>query len=282
MALVATTAFINLTQGTAWEPTRIEIGTGNRAVPADVSNGWNVTALMTRFSPVREKTNPPMDNVGQSLAVDWQDGVTGDSVAYTFNEAGLFVTPAGGAEFMAFYESEATGAIGTKTAGGIYLHRFRVIKNGAAITSGTFNVSLTVPAIEFATEAEAQERTEASQALDKALSVRRGWQQVVAWWGALATIPQNKLPLLDVSKIPDLAISKITGLTAVLAAKADIVSPVLTGNPRAPTPAAGDNDTSIATTAFVNTYTDAVVIHTTQTSYDNASDSDNQIHMLAV
>jgi hypothetical protein len=33
---------------------------------------------------------------------------------------------------------------------------------------------------------------------------------------------------------------------------AKIASPALTGNPTAPTPAAGDNDTSIATTAFVN------------------------------
>jgi hypothetical protein len=31
-------------------------------------------------------------------------------------------------------------------------------------------------------------------------------------------------------------------------------SPVFTGNPTAPTPTAGDNDTSLATTAFVNTY----------------------------
>lgn len=37
--------------------------------------------------------------------------------------------------------------------------------------------------------------------------------------------------------------------------KADIASPAFTGNPTAPTPTAGDNDTSLATTAFV---TDAV------------------------
>lgn len=40
------------------------------------------------------------------------------------------------------------------------------------------------------------------------------------------------------------------------ALKAPIASPVLTGDPKAPTPAPGDNDTSIATTAFV---TSAVV-----------------------
>ena len=34
---------------------------------------------------------------------------------------------------------------------------------------------------------------------------------------------------------------------------ARIADPVFTGNPTAPTPTAGDNDTSIATTAFVTT-----------------------------
>jgi hypothetical protein len=42
-------------------------------------------------------------------------------------------------------------------------------------------------------------------------------------------------------------------LTAALAAKAPLASPALTGSPTAPTPTAGDNDTSIATTAFVTT-----------------------------
>jgi len=37
------------------------------------------------------------------------------------------------------------------------------------------------------------------------------------------------------------------------AEKANLVSPVFSGDPRSPTPTAGDNDTSIATTAFVQT-----------------------------
>lgn len=52
--------------------------------------------------------------------------------------------------------------------------------------------------------------------------------------------------------------SDITNLTTDLAAKAPLASPVLTGNPTAPTPTAGDNDTSIATTAFV-TAADAAI-----------------------
>src|SRR6478736_2713696 len=39
--------------------------------------------------------------------------------------------------------------------------------------------------------------------------------------------------------------------TTVAASYAPLASPVLTGDPKAPTPLAGDNDTSIATTAFV-------------------------------
>lgn len=42
-----------------------------------------------------------------------------------------------------------------------------------------------------------------------------------------------------------------TTMTAALAAKAPLASPTFTGNPLAPTPAATDNGTSIATTAFV-------------------------------
>jgi hypothetical protein len=41
--------------------------------------------------------------------------------------------------------------------------------------------------------------------------------------------------------------------STALSAKADLASPALTGTPTAPTPSAGDNDTSIATTAFVST-----------------------------
>ena len=40
---------------------------------------------------------------------------------------------------------------------------------------------------------------------------------------------------------------------AALNLKANLASPTFTGDPKAPTPAAGDNDTSIATTAFVAT-----------------------------
>lgn len=46
-------------------------------------------------------------------------------------------------------------------------------------------------------------------------------------------------------------LSSQTDLQSALNAKADLSSPTFTGDPKAPTPATGDNDTSIATTAFV-------------------------------
>jgi hypothetical protein len=48
-------------------------------------------------------------------------------------------------------------------------------------------------------------------------------------------------------------ISDITSLQAALDAKAALASPTFTGDPKAPTPSPGDNDTSIATTGFVTT-----------------------------
>jgi hypothetical protein len=50
--------------------------------------------------------------------------------------------------------------------------------------------------------------------------------------------------------------STVVNLVSDLATKAPLASPVFTGDPTAPTPATGDNDTSIATTAFVQTAVD--------------------------
>lgn len=46
--------------------------------------------------------------------------------------------------------------------------------------------------------------------------------------------------------------ANIAGMTALLAAKAALASPTFTGDPKAPTQASSDNDTSLATTAFVH------------------------------
>jgi len=49
-----------------------------------------------------------------------------------------------------------------------------------------------------------------------------------------------------------------TTMTTALGLKAPLASPAFTGNPTAPTPATSDNDTSIATTAFVKAVTAAM------------------------
>jgi hypothetical protein len=61
---------------------------------------------------------------------------------------------------------------------------------------------------------------------------------------------------------------------------AKLASPALTGNPTAPTPTAGDNDTSIATTAFVTTADNAVktqLIGTASTGMDTMGEIENFI-----
>lgn len=51
----------------------------------------------------------------------------------------------------------------------------------------------------------------------------------------------------------DTSIATTAFVQGELAAKAPLASPALTGNPTAPTPSQGDNDTSLATTAYVQT-----------------------------
>jgi hypothetical protein len=97
------------------------------------------------------------------------------------------------------------------------------------------------------------------------------WTEVVAnpTWSTLtgkpATFPPTvPIPWTDVSGKPatfpptvPIAQADITGLVTDLGLKAPLASPVFTGNPTAPTPSTGDEDTSIATTAFVQTAVDS-------------------------
>jgi len=65
------------------------------------------------------------------------------------------------------------------------------------------------------------------------------------------TITKSSLGLGNVDNTTDSAKPVSTAQQTALDLKAPLSSPALTGNPTAPTPTAGDNDTSIATTAFV-------------------------------
>jgi hypothetical protein len=64
-------------------------------------------------------------------------------------------------------------------------------------------------------------------------------------WADITGKPATFPPTLPITE------GDVTNLVGDLALKAPLASPVFTGNPTAPTPTAGDNDTSIATTAFV-------------------------------
>ena len=78
MALIPTPDYLAVVAaGTAQDFTKLATGEGNRAVPADVTAGWPVTALLTPFNPVREIANPPGGATGNTHAVDWQDGSRG-------------------------------------------------------------------------------------------------------------------------------------------------------------------------------------------------------------
>lgn len=65
-------------------------------------------------------------------------------------------------------------------------------------------------------------------------------------WTSITGKPSTFPPTLPIAQ------SGITNLVSDLALKAPLASPTFTGDPKAPTPTAGDNDTSIATTAFVS------------------------------
>lgn len=75
--------------------------------------------------------------------------------------------------------------------------------------------------------------------------------QAVALVGGLT--PSNSTPLMDAVGAPGVAAQASRGdhVHPSDTTKAPLASPAFTGNPTAPTPAPGDNDTSIATTAFV-------------------------------
>lgn len=68
-----------------------------------------------------------------------------------------------------------------------------------------------------------------------------------------------------------------TTIMNALALRAPIASPVLKGNPQAPTPALGDNDTSIATTAFVQAALRSFGIGATDSTANNTLDLDKAV-----
>ncbi len=87
------------------------------------------------------------------------------------------------------------------------------------------------------------------------------------------------LALENVDNTADLDKPISTATQTALDAKVSAASPTLTGDPKAPTPAAGDSDTSIATTAFVQGAIPDFVQGLTLSN--NVSDANNDIDIAA-
>lgn len=110
----------------------------------------------------------------------------------------------------------------------------------------------------------------------------------MADWPVHGSIPWDdelKAYIDDADGANSAAINAVEGDVATLQGdvldKADTDSPVFTGNPTAPTPSPGDDDTSIATTAFVTAAISAAAgvgvivkqtIFTSDTTYSKAAD----------
>ncbi|WP_320194954.1 hypothetical protein RMR10_011870 [Agrobacterium rosae] len=82
---------------------------------------------------------------------------------------------------------------------------------------------------------------------------------VLSWGGLTGAITtaaaKSNLGITNVNDTSDANKPVSTAQQTALNFKANLASPTFTGDPKAPTPTAGDNDTSIATTAFVTTAT---------------------------
>jgi hypothetical protein len=125
-----------------------------------------------------------------------------------------------------------------------------------------------VPAANLPSIAFVEVFTVASQAAQLALTVQRGDVAVrsdinksyihnggtsatMADWTELRTPTDAVLSVAGRTGAVTLAISDIDGLLTALNLRAPLASPTLTGTPTAPTAAAGNNTTQLATTAFV-------------------------------
>lgn len=84
----------------------------------------------------------------------------------------------------------------------------------------------------------------------------------------------NALKILKGTEID----TEFNNIAVAIATKADLTSPAFTGNPTAPTASYGDNDTSIATTAFVQAALSA--IYPVGSIYTNAAVSTNPATLL--
>ena len=223
----------------------MHFGAGNYdpAVRAqNIANGQSVQAALAG-SPVLAGQRSD-----SGARVQWAFQDTDLPREYAYAEV-VFVATEGGIASPVYLDSApAAGAsLGAKTANTIRQWVLQV-----AIATGEITVYETRISVPGASEdspgvvqlGSANEARAAAPPADKVGSLARTLQQIEAWWnragsGALAAINQTLTAYGQ-------------QIQSLITNKANINSPVLTGEPRAPTPATGDSSTRIATTAFAS------------------------------
>ena len=206
MATQNQTAFNNLlAAGTAYTVTKLELGISATGIVVPTGND----TMKATGANLKESANPPMVVTANVRAVDWLDYGTDDYRAYEF---GLYVTPAGGSEFLAVYGADPNGLGIVKAAThDTFQARIRLEWSSADLANATYTSAGNPPAttevfgvVELATQAEVDSPASDGSDDDKVLTV--------------GTAPQPKILSsgLDYSSA-DIAISFAGGLDSLSA-----------------------------------------------------------------
>ena len=216
----------------------VEYGQGNRV--ADGSE----TALVQPFNPPIVFAMPPGLVSGETIqtTVNIPEAFRAPN-SIDIHEA-IYKTTDG---TPIFYATRETGAMFTKPGNTGLIVPLVMTFGGDNLTGFTFN-SLPVAIADESTAGLVQlgsnaEAIDANPPNTKVGSLRRTLEQTQAWWSRFGTSA-----LATINARIDAANNQIQSL---MTGKANLASPVFTGDPRAPSPATNDNDTSIATTAMV-------------------------------
>ena len=203
-------------------------GLGQWAIPTDVYATWgNITgninaqadlmALLNAKAPINNPTFTGIVTV-PTLPVD-------NNSAQAINSAWFFGQASNTNPLM---DGVASSGAGLRWARGDHVHPSDITKASLA-GPAPFTGTTTVPNVAYPNDSTLAANTHyVSQAIAAIPA-----PPATAWGSITGTL------------------SNQTDLQTALNLKAPLASPVFTGDPRAPTPAAADNDTSIATTAFV-------------------------------
>ena len=198
----------------AGDPTLIdsvEVGQANR-LPA-----VGDTAVTTPFVPARIFTDPAGVASGPDVTWQFQDD---SSDVYTVQEIAYY-----SGTTLVFSAAVDTGSILSKPGNTSAIFPIVIHFAGEDLSTITFTLSAAPVAsesvagiVQLAGAAEAQETTTGDQSLTKVLTVRRGWQQVAAWWNSGVSIAASRITgTLNIARIPSLPASRTTSGTFPIA-----------------------------------------------------------------